>query len=383
MCQNGLRVWESGLRQRKSGLRLRKMVFSSRAAAPADGIHHGDRMDMKNTTINRHPLGAAAIALLAVLLGSPGWAQQPLRHWLQPLHEGGKTPVVTAMALDPRGEFLAVACDDCSIRLLDTDDLSERQQLIGHRDLVRSLSFRPDGLFLASAGNDGRLTRWDRNRNWQIDEQVDDLPSIFCVRYSPCGQQLAAVGFDPQLMLFDRTDRPKLRCGCSDLRSVSFSSAGDRLAVVGRSGKLHLFDPRSGEEIGQFATHASRARDIAFLPEANAIATVGEDGAVTIFDLENHQIRKQTKHLPGKLFAIAAIDGTTIAVAGSDNRIRILNTESGNTVGQLDIHDGSISSLLYSKAALYSGGFDGQVCKTPWGSGEGTRVAGRETATER
>lgn len=349
---------------------------------------------MKNTAIGRlancRHIIAATFVLFTTLLAPTADAQLTLgkqvatqHHLLKPLHESGKTPVVTAMALDPRGEFLAVACDDCSIRLLHRDDLSERAQLVGHRDLVRSLAFRPDGLLLASAGNDGRLTQWDRNQNWKVAEQKDDLPTIFCARYSPCGKQLAAVGFDTQLMLFDTADRPKLHCDCSDLRSLSYNSTGDRLAVVGRSGMLHLFDPRSGTEIGEFMIHASRVRDIVFLPGTQAAATVGENGTATIFDLESYQIRKQLDFLPCKLFAVAAIDATTIAVAGSDNRIRIVNVETGNTIQQVNVHDGSVSALLYSGGTLYSGGFDGQVCKTPLGTGDGARVAGREPATER
>ncbi len=354
-------------------------------------------MDMKNRSTNRRQFSLLACVLLAGVLAGPSWAQSTtggigsvvggagptLHRLLEPLHPNGKTPVVTAMALDPRGEFLAVACDDCSIRLLNIDDLSEHGQLVGHRDLVRSLSFRPDGMFLASAGNDGRLTQWDRAKNWQVAEQVDDLPTIFCARYSPCGKQLAAVGFDTQLMLFDNADRPKLHCDCSDLRSLSYNSTGDRLAVVGRSGMLHLFDPRSGDEIGEFMIHASRVRDIVFLPGTQAAATVGENGTATIFDLETYQIRKQLNFLPCKLFAVAAIDASTIAVAGSDNRIRIVNVETGNTIEQVNVHDGSVTSLLYRDGHLYSGGFDGQVCKTPIGSRDGARVAGRELATER
>jgi len=338
--------------------------------------------------ISRRRCLYATSSLIAAIIGTSGLAigegtTEPLSRQITPLGEGFNPPVITAMALDPRGSMLAVAGDDCSIRLLDTSDLSEKERLIGHRDLVRTLAFRPDGRFLASAGNDGRLTLWDRTSQWSIARQIDDLPTIFDVRFSPDGNQLAAVGFDTQLMLFDDSDRPSLHCDCADLRAVSYNTAGDRLAVVGRSGKLHLFDPRSGQEIGEFAIHASRVRDIVFLPGTNWSATVGEDGTATIFDLENYQIKKQIDFLPCKLFTVAAIDKSTIALAGSDNRIRIVNATTGEVTRKIDIHSGSINSLVYADGVLYSGGYDARVFKTRISDGQDPRLAERDKPTGR
>jgi len=343
---------------------------------------------MTNMKISRRRCLYATSSLIAAIIGTSGLAigegtTEPLSRQITPLGEGFNPPVITAMALDPRGSMLAVAGDDCSIRLLDTSDLSEKERLIGHRDLVRTLAFRPDGRFLASAGNDGRLTLWDRTSQWSIARQIDDLPTIFDVRFSPDGNQLAAVGFDTQLMLFDDSDRPSLHCDCADLRAVSYNTAGDRLAVVGRSGKLHLFDPRSGQEIGEFAIHASRVRDIVFLPGTNWSATVGEDGTATIFDLENYQIKKQIDFLPCKLFTVAAIDKSTIALAGSDNRIRIVNATTGEVTRKIDIHSGSINSLVYADGVLYSGGYDARVFKTRISDGQDPRLAERDKPTGR
>lgn len=345
--------------------------------------------------ISRRRCLFATSSLLAAIIGTSGNAigegpvaplsrqAAPLARQIAPLGEGQNPPVITAMALDPRGLVLAVAGDDCSIRLLNTSDLSEIERLIGHRDLVRTLAFRSDGRFLASAGNDGRLILWDRTNQWSIARQVDDLPTIFDVRFSPDGNQLAAVGFDTQLMLFDGSDRPSLHCDCADLRAVSYNTAGNRLAVVGRSGKLHLFDPRSGQEIGEFAIHASRVRDIVFLPGTNWSATVGEDGTATIFDLDNYQVKKQIDFLPCKLFTVAAIDKTTVAVAGSDNRIRVVDVTTGEVTRKIDVHIGSINSLVYADGVLYSGGFDARVVKSMMIDSQDPRLAERDKVTGR
>lgn len=343
---------------------------------------------MMNHRINRRRCLIATSSLIAVVVGKyPGLADEtvtaPLSRTIAPLDDGHHPPVIKAMALDPRGLFVAVAGDDCSIRILDANDLTEKERLTGHRDLVRSLAFRPDGRLLASAGNDGRLILWDRLNQWSVARQIDDLPAIFDLRFAPDGNQLAAVGFDTQLMLFDNSQRPSLHCDCSDLRAVAYNATGDRLAVVGRSGKLHLFNPQSGQEIGEFAIHASRVRDVVFLPGTNQAVTVGEDGAATVFDLESYQVTRKIDFLPCKLFTVVAIDKSTVAVAGSDNRIRLVNVTTGDVRGHIDVHNGSINALVYADGILYSGGFDARIVKTRVADGQDPRIAERDKATGR
>lgn len=326
-------------------------------------------------------------ALLAASTGPAGGAAAselslPLTYRLLPLGPSRHPPVVTAMAIDPRGEVLAVAGDDASIRILDAGDLREYDRLVAHRDLVRTLTFRCDSKILASGGNDGSLILWDRNADWAVTRRLDDLPTLFCVRFSPDGKQLAAVGFDSELMLFGSSSEPQLQCQCSDLRGVAYDAAGGRLAVSGRSGTLYLYDPHDAQQLGAFPIHTSRVRDLVFLPGTALAATVAEDGAATIFDLNQHRVVKRIDLLPCKLFTVAAIDRQQIAVAGSDNRIRIVDCVTGAITDHLDGHQGSISSLVFSNGWLYSGGFDATVRKWNVSGGAGERVAEKEPADD-
>ncbi len=326
-------------------------------------------------------------SMLASSARLAGWATAgelsiPLAVPLLPLGPGRQPPVVTAMAIDPSGEVLAVAGDDASIRILAAADLRERERLIAHRDLVRTLTFRGDSRILASGGNDGSLILWDRTDGWAVTRRVDDLPTLFCVRFSPDGKQLAAVGFGSELMLFGNSTRPQLHCQCSDLRGVAYDATGGRLAVSGRSGRLYLYDPRAAQQLAEFPIHSSRVRDMVFLPGTDLAATVAEDGAATIFDLAQFRVVKRIDLLPCKLFTVVAIDHTKIAVAGSDNRIRIVDCSSGEITAHFDGHQGSISSLVFCKGWLYSGGFDATVRKWDIGGRSDERVAEKEPAAD-
>jgi WD40 repeat protein len=345
--------------------RLMQVAFSS--AVPLGGMWRG--ANAQQPQVASRP---------SARLGRAEQTHTPLVVTLEPLEPGRDRPVVTALASDPQGQWLAVAADDLTIRLFDCDGLVQRRVLPGHRDLIRSLAFRGDSRGLASAGNDGRLILWDRDRDWAIADQIDELPALYRVRFSPDGAQLAAIGFHSQLMMFGAAGQVRVESRCKDPRGLAYDEAGRRLAVVGKGGKLWVLDPRSGESLNEIDLTTSRVRDLAFLPETTCVVVVGEDGTVSVADIETGQQVRRIDLLPCKLFVIAAIDRDRVAVAGSDNRIRIVNCQSGQVVEHLDGHQGSINSLAWAAGVLISGGFDTTVRRWQLTAGQSQRVAERE-----
>ncbi len=342
---------------------------------------------MNRGTVDRRSwLSVAGMMAISSPLGwdaSAGHAAEPpstgLVRQLAPLVDGEHHPVVMAMAVDRVGQTLAVACDDNSIRLHSLPDLQAIAILNGHRDLVRAIDFRDDGKVLASAGNDGQLLLWDRASSWAQRQGSTDLPAIASMRFSPDGRQLAAVGFDPTLHLIGEGGRREpFRCRCSDLRALAFDVSGERLAIVGRSGELQLLDPRSGNDQGVIKLHRGRIRDVEFMPGGEWIVTVGEDGAVVLFDLLRRKSVMQVDLLPCKLFAVDVIDTQTVAVAGSDNRIRVIECPSGRVRAQYDGHRGSINALAFSQGWLYSGGYDTTLRRWRVDGDVGQRLAEKE-----
>ncbi len=301
---------------------------------------------------------------------------------LAPIIADQPIPVVTALAIDPSGTWLAVAGDDKSIRILQASNFEQVALLRGHRDLIRTLEFRHDGKVLASSGNDGSLILWEQATGYKEARRVNDLPAVCCAKFSPDGKQLAAVGFGPEVMMFGGTSNlAEMSCDCNDLRACVFDPRGERLAVVGRSGHAHLFDPRSGRAVADFDLHAGRIRDCEFTSDGTQLMTVGEDGAAVLFDLKRGEVIRRVDLLPCKLFSLARIDDKHVAVAGSDNRIRIVDFNSGLVVNHLDGHRGSISTLVYSSGSLFSGGFDTTLRRWPIEGDGGERLAEKESSS--
>lgn len=287
--------------------------------------------------------------------------------------------VVTAVAADPRGELLAAAGDDYTIRILRASTLTVEKTLEGHRDLIRTMSFDPQGTELVSAGNDGQLYVWDREKSFDVKRKFGNAPALASVCYSPTGAEIAAVGFRNEVYIVgpSKRDRPQFDSECSDLRAVAYRDDMQMLAVAGRSGDLRLFDPSNGETIGKYALHRGRIHDLAFHTDSNRIVCVGEDGALTVFDSQTQELLHRVTVTTSKLFAVAVINGELAAVAGSDNVIRIVNTKDGEVVRKLPGHNGSIATLDSAGGWLFSGSYDATLRR--WAvadiSGSAQRIA--------
>ncbi|MDB4423066.1 WD40 repeat domain-containing protein [Rhodopirellula sp.] len=276
-----------------------------------------------------------------------------------PLGRAGFRRVVTAIAADPRGEFLAAAGDDYKIRILRTSDLKVVRTLVEHGDIVRTLDFDRTGKQLVSAGNDGRLILWNRDASFRFIREVAGSPALAEVTFAPDGGGLAAVGFDSEVFLLGNGEgeRISLKCACQDLRAVRYRDDSAVLAVAGRCGTLHLFDSATNE-CEEHRLHAGRIRDIVFLPSRSIAVCVAEDGFVSVFDTSGVQSPRRFRVTTGKLFAVTVLNSDLIAVAGSDNVIRVIDWQKGQIVRRLEGHTGSVIALDSQSGLLFSGSYD-------------------------
>ena len=283
----------------------------------------------------------------------------PTSRSIQLTEQPTKAPVITAIAVDPRGELVAVAGDDHLIRVLSTSTLTRVRSLTGHRDWIRTLAFDPGGNRLASAGNDGQLILWDRDRSFQLQQRMAGTPSLTSVRFSPEGDEIAAVGFTSDVYLIGRTEssQKKFRCEGTDLRAVAYRDDGRLLAVAGRSGALNLFEIASGAQ-SRHAIHDGRIHGIAFHYNSSRAVCVADDGYVSVFDTQNQVLIHRVAVTTGKLFAVTVINSQLVAVAGSDNTIRIVNTDDGIVIRRLEGHSGSVAALGAGGGLLFSGSYD-------------------------
>ena len=143
---------------------------------------------------------------------SLGWYSDAIRS--EPLEDGGWSPVVTNVCLQPGGNLVAVVGDDHSVQLYDRSTGRLQKHLIEHTDWVRAARFSRDGRFLATAGNDRQLILWDLQREAHATKLAQHDSAIADLAFSHDGSRVATVGFESKLRIYECRQRTSaLRAG--------------------------------------------------------------------------------------------------------------------------------------------------------------------------
>ncbi|WP_019070790.1 WD40 repeat domain-containing protein [Streptomyces hokutonensis] len=155
--------------------------------------------------------------------------------------------------------------------------------------------------------------------------------------------------------------------GMLDGRPVAVSGSADNTA--------RLWDLTAGSAADQERNHTQdvRAVTIAVCDGEPVVASTGADGSIRIWNLDagtpravlrpTHTVSTSTGE--GEMDALTTVATGVVAVAGTDEVIRLVNIDSGRTLGTLDGHDGPVSALAavdsLSGRQLISGGDDTYV----------------------
>jgi WD40 repeat protein len=313
---------------------------------------------------------------------------------LDPLSGESERPVVTAMAISPDGTLMAAAGDDHAIRLIAIPEGKIVRVLTGHRDWVQFIEFSPKGNRIASCGNDGLLCIWNLSTSNSAAANLDSvrvepvrnqLPHALFVLAFNHEDDLFAAGFHNSVYRLDvecNSLSVYLRSDCRDIRALALSHQHDQLAFAGRDGILRLAaipannmpannmpaigatsDKASSDNsrpinLASQPIHFDRIRGLCYSSDDKSIFSVSEDRRLIQFDVASRSVVSQLDLSAGKLLAIFPLDNDLIAVSGSDNTIRIINTNDSTVLSKLVGHDGSISVLRRTQSQLISGSFD-------------------------
>ncbi|MEK6236751.1 MAG: WD40 repeat domain-containing protein, partial [Planctomycetales bacterium] len=198
---------------------------------------------------------------------------------------------VHAVALDPRGEFLAVGGRDAPLRLIHLGDAKKSRVLIQGPTETAGLAWSANGELLVVAGAGGGV--------WAL---------------NPRNPRQA-----PTQWKFD-----------GPLHAVAVNADGSLIAAGTGHNSVVLWN-REGQELRAFTGHAHRVAAVAFSPDGEQLASASWDGTVNLWNLTSDQPPRVFSAGSGKLHALAfsphggslAAAGEPLAAGGDDNRILI------------------------------------------------------------
>jgi WD40 repeat protein len=302
----------------------------------------------------------AAILVALALVAATGTA---VVHLTTPLVFAGHSGTISALAFSPRGDLLASASYDKTVRLWSVPD-GDCIATFPHADKVRTVAFSFDRI--ATGAEDNTLAFWS-TRGDLLSRQ--SLRFVTAVAFSSDGRLFATDVHDVNtaagVKIVNARDLSEVATFSSMFRrsaaTVAFSPAGDRVAFSGWPNGVEVWEIATRRQL--LLTQEGFA--VAFSPDGAHLA-VGLDGGETqIYALESGA---RVLTLPGE-HADSPVggnvcyspDGELILVAAGP-RLRAFSARNGASAGTVKM-PANVYDCAFSPDGRYfaTGGATGQV----------------------
>ncbi|MGO7165511.1 trypsin-like peptidase domain-containing protein [Rhizobium leguminosarum] len=260
--------------------------------------------------------------------------------------------VVSRLAFSPLGDLLATAAlGDPKVVLFDTTTGDEVHSLLVPGIAVESFAFLSGGTFLwigDNMSNEIVVDTNDARTATQMDRRVETTAYAssrrgdFIVRGDKNGDVHVKSATDDAIV----TDVPYDGPASVFADIIAFSANGDLLATVLTDGTVRLIHTLSGREITRI-THGVAIHTLAFNKTADLLAIGGVDGRVRVIRIADGVEVSEFAHRSAIIQAEFGPTGDLLATASFDRIARLTRSMGGRQVARI-VHDGPVSDVAFS-----------------------------------
>jgi WD40 repeat protein len=313
-------------------------------------------LSIQETSVDNYVLPESQSALFASL-NTPN----VLYTW-----ENGR--IVSAVAYDPNGNYLALGNEDGLVQVVDT---KSRDVLYTTQfdDAVSGLDFSPDGEVLGISSDDGNakvVTAASGDELFSL--AGHDGYSIFGIKFSPDGTMIATGGGDWNVKIWNASNgsiKVTLPSHTSTVTSVDFSPDSTRLVSGSEDDTVILWDLETNSLLNKFRpdgfdTVGNQITSVAFNPWGDRIIAGGLYGNVVVWDAFDYTELQRLRGNRAKVYAVDyAPDGLSMLTASSG--LKIWDYYVGTERYNLSSHRGEVTAATYSQDGNYilTGSWDG------------------------
>eukprot|EP00041_Stephanoeca_diplocostata_P011404 m.188306 g.188306 ORF g.188306 m.188306 type:complete len:599 (+) comp18525_c0_seq1:236-2032(+) len=291
-------------------------------------------------------------------------------------HEAG----VTSLTQDPTGEIIATASDDGTMRTWQLSSGEPLLEGVGHGAWISSCRFNRTGNMVATASGDATVKLWNTQEGTCAATLSGHAYAVWDVAFHTSGDFVASGSMDNTVKLWDI---PNARCqrtlrGHTDaVNSVAFQTHSN-LAVSASADRLcKLWDMRQGLQVRTLGDATSRRRhanactSAVFSPSGDRLASVDASGKLLMWEMRTGSASDGIS--VGKTAINQCIfdpTGRVLGVACEDCSIKLFdaNDLQRGALCELQAHNDAVQGILFGPVdgMLVSGSADGTVRKWDW-----------------
>jgi len=282
----------------------------------------------------------------------------------------GHAEAVSDCAHSPDGRYLATASADQTVRIWDVQTGDVHFTLRSSSQPQHFCSFSRDGKWLVAAGRQ-QLHLWDAERGVHVRQIGQTNGTINAIAFHPNSRHLLSADDSGAVQVWDVTSgnrlhrfelRPEsaasaiafnasgsLFCSAhkdgdlniwrADLFEVihhrslcaralcaaAFSPHGDLVAIGSESGEVLLVPPSAQGRVRRLHEHTSAVNGVAFSPDGQWLASVGEDGCLILWQLRANDSAYLIlrEHLDAVRSVAFSPDGNQLVTTSDDKDVKI------------------------------------------------------------
>lgn len=312
-------------------------------------------------------------------------------------HEGR----ITCVDMAPGSNVIVSGSRDATVRAWSADEKPVESIFARHENMNALIKYSPDGRFLlrwelatrkitvwevetktavfqaaglgyAFVPNRGQLAIQTADHNielWEMQSAPRRAASLMnsgrssYLTASSDGGMLASSTPEGTVKLWDLQTRAALRViqGVQTNSWVLFARSGNHLfALKAGTGRIAVWNARTGNEEGQFDQKAGAIRHAELSPNGTLLATAGGD-SVFLWNTETRRLIGQMKGGAGEVSESAfSPDGRTLAMAAFEGVIKLWNVPTLQETATLRGHESFVASVAFSPrdSTLASAGAD-------------------------